>query len=272
MIDTINSSFDSYANVNFTLSATNESKQNATKSQHSTKQATNDKAWQATNDKSTQDFSWKFGTPWEMMSDEWLKEMSEQTKKSFERLMSEYDKLTKEMPVRENSVYQQLKNGTADTALINEINEFKNKNTISQFGGIGLGSILDKDIESIYRTATNADEFKASWLALKEKRSNEVIDSVLKNGFGTSGVILSNDDIKALNERLASENFARQNAQKSENLTQNSHEQESKKIVVQLNKNYENTSIDNLRQLFNQQSVDTLKLLFGFLGKFDIKA
>lgn len=217
------------------------------------------------------DFSWKYGTPWEIMSDEWLQEMSEQTKKSFERLMNEYDELTKEMPVRENSIYQQLKNGTADTALINEINEFKNKNAISQFGGIGLGSILDKDIESIYRTATNADEFKASWLALKEKRSNEIINSVLQNGFGKSGVILSNDDIKVLNEWLASENLARQNAQNAENVAQNSNEQESKKIVVQLNKNYENTSIDNLRQLFNQQSLDTLKLLFGFTSKIDMK-
>ena len=230
-----------------------------------------DKVEQSSNETVQNDFSWKYGTAWEDVSDDELKSIIERMNNAFKSILSEYDKLTKEMPVRENSIYQQLKNGTADTALINEINKFKNKNVISQFGGIGVGSLLDKDIESIYRTATNADEFKASWLALKEKRSNEVISSVLKNGFGASGVILSNDDIKALEERFASENLARKNAQNAENSAQNLDKKENEKIVIQLSKAYENTSLSNLQQLFHQQSVDKLKLMFGFLNKVDTK-
>lgn len=214
------------------------------------------------------DFSWKYGTAWEDTSDEELKSMIERLNKTFKSVLNEYETLTKEMPVRENSIYQQLTNGTADTALISQINEFKNKNVISQFGGIGFGSLLDKDIENIYRTATNADEFKASWLELKEKRSNEVIDSVLKNGFGKSGVILSNDDIEAL-DRMLNEKLAQRNSQNTQNLPQNFDEEKGKKIVIQLNKNYENTSISNLQQLLNQQSISTLKLLFGSVDKID---
>lgn len=147
-------------------------------------QETNKLAKKENNAVSQDDFSWKYGTPWENTSDEELAKINARLNNSFKVLKETYYDTIKDIEVVENSIAQQLVEGRIDKE---ELDNFINKNPLSFIKPI------DKEVESVYKQSVSLDEFKAKWLELKNTRSIDLTKMLLKFGF-KSDLELSNFD------------------------------------------------------------------------------
>ncbi|TQR53014.1 hypothetical protein [Campylobacter troglodytis] len=121
------------------------------------------------------DFSWKYGTPWENSSDEELMKINTVMNNAFKVLVDKYNEATKDISSVENSIEQQLSKGIIDE---NELNEFISKNDLPL-----VNAFIDKDLMQIYKTSTSLDEFKTKWLELKNQQINKLLKMFLEAGF-----------------------------------------------------------------------------------------
>lgn len=137
---------------------------------------------------SQDDFSWKYGTPWENTSDEELAKINARLNNSFKVLKETYYDTIKDIEVVENSIAQQLVEGRIDKK---EIDDFINENPLSFIKPI------DKEVESVYKQSVSLDEFKTKWLELKNTRSIDLTKMLLKFGF-KSDLELSNFDYTSI--------------------------------------------------------------------------
>lgn len=129
-----------------------------------------------TNNKDVQnDFSWKYGTPWEDTSDEELAKINTTMNNAFKVLVKQYNESVKNVSLVENSIEKQLDKDMIDE---NELNEFISKNTLPL-----VNAFVDKDVVQIYKTSANLDEFKAKWLELKNQQITELMKMFLQMGF-----------------------------------------------------------------------------------------
>lgn len=151
-------------------------------------QETNKLAKKENNAVSQDDFSWKYGTPWENTSDEELAKINARLNNSFKVLKETYYDTIKDIEVVENSIAQQLVEGRIDKK---ELDNFINKNPLSFIKPI------DKEVESVYKQSVSLDEFKAKWLELKNTRSIDLTKMLLKFGF-KSDLELSNFDYTSI--------------------------------------------------------------------------
>lgn len=151
-------------------------------------QETNKLAKKESNAVSQDDFSWKYGTPWENTSDEELAKINARLNNSFKVLKETYYDTIKDIEVVENSIAQQLIEGRIDKK---EIDDFINENPLSFIKPI------DKEVESVYKQSVSLDEFKAKWLELKNTRSIDLTKMLLKFGF-KSDLELSNFDYTSI--------------------------------------------------------------------------
>ncbi len=151
-------------------------------------QETNKLAKKENNAVSQDDFSWKYGTPWENTSDEELAKINARLNNSFKVLKETYYDTIKDIEVVENSIAQQLIEGRIDKK---EIDDFINENPLSFIKPI------DKEVESVYKQSVSLDEFKTKWLELKNTRSIDLTKMLLKFGF-KSDLELSNFDYTSI--------------------------------------------------------------------------
>lgn len=151
-------------------------------------QETNKLAKKENNAVSQDDFSWKYGTPWENTSDEELAKINARLNNSFKVLKETYYDTIKDIEVVENSITQQLIEGRIDKK---EIDDFINENPLSFIKPI------DKEVESVYKQSVSLDEFKTKWLELKNTRSIDLTKMLLKFGF-KSDLELSNFDYTSI--------------------------------------------------------------------------
>lgn len=151
-------------------------------------QETNKLAKKENNAVSQDDFSWKYGTPWENTSDEELAKINARLNNSFKVLKETYYDTIKDIEVVENSIAQQLIEGRIDKK---EIDDFINENPLSFIKPI------DKEVESVYQQSVSLDEFKTKWLELKNTRSIDLTKMLLKFGF-KSDLELSNFDYTSI--------------------------------------------------------------------------
>lgn len=151
-------------------------------------QETNKLAKKENNAVSQDDFSWKYGTPWENTSDEELAKIDARLNNSFKVLKETYYDTIKDIEVVENSIAQQLVEGRIDKK---EIDDFINENPLSFIKPI------DKEVESVYKQSVSLDEFKTKWLELKNTRSIDLTKMLLKFGF-KSDLELSNFDYTSI--------------------------------------------------------------------------
>lgn len=151
-------------------------------------QETNKLAKKENNAVSQDDFSWKYGTPWENTSDEELAKINARLNNSFKVLKETYYDTIKDIEVVENSIAQQLIEGRIDKE---ELDNFINENPLSFIKPI------DKEVESVYKQSVSLDEFKTKWLELKNTRSIDLTKMLLKFGF-KSDLELSNFDYTSI--------------------------------------------------------------------------
>ncbi len=151
-------------------------------------QETNKLAKKENNAVSQDDFSWKYGTPWENTSDEELAKINARLNNSFKVLKETYYDTIKDIEVVENSIAQQLIEGRIDKK---ELDDFINENPLSFIKPI------DKEVESVYKQSVSLDEFKTKWLELKNTRSIDLTKMLLKFGF-KSDLELSNFDYTSI--------------------------------------------------------------------------
>lgn len=141
---------------------------------------------QTASDKVAQDdFSWKYGTPWETTSDEELAKINTRLNNSFKTLVEAYNEAMKDIVVVENSIEQQLAEGRLDKK---ELEKFISENPLPL-----VNAFVDKDLISVYKSSASLDEFKAKWLELKNTQSAKLTKMFLEMGF-ESDLELSNFD------------------------------------------------------------------------------
>lgn len=144
-----------------------------------------------------QDFSFKFGTPWENTSDEELAKINTRLNNAFKVFVDEYNKMAKDIVEVENSIEEQLVSGRLDRK---ELDDFINENPLPLTNGF-----VDKDLMSVYKTSASLDEFKAKWLELKNEQTAKLRKMFLQMGFE-----IESGDLALSNFDLAGTKFAHQ--------------------------------------------------------------